>query len=410
MAQDITDPTVESGGGDWFAQNAPPAAGGATADQVTALYQQLLGRAPENDQVIQQWIAGTGGNLDAIKQGIAGTDEGKAYATRQAGAPSAVSGGGGDDAVRAQVAQWAAMPGADPSLAKDPEYWVRTINAKGGLTDANRQYWQDATVGPTAFFNNPNRESGVANPAAGFGAPPSPYASNPNAPTPPPVPTPPAALANPYAVQGTAPTAPTLTPFTTPPPTFTPYTLPTMADAENDPGYKFGETQGLNTINRSAAARGTVLNPGTVQALNRYGTDYATTKYNDLVSRGLAVNANNNGLLQTGFGDAVTANNAANNVTQTGFNDALGTFTTANQFGLAVRQQNQGEFQQNVVAPTQTAFQNQYASYLNDNARTLNDYLTNYNIGHTADTDYWNRLKDVSGAGLTAAINDKAAA
>ncbi len=164
-----------------------------------------------------------------------------------------------------------------------------------------------------------------------------------------------------------------------------------MAVAENDPGYKFGETQGINTIQRSAAARGTVLNPGTVQALNRYGTDYATTKYNDLVSRGLAVNANNNNLLQTGFGDAFSG------------------FTANNQFGLAARQQNQNEFQQNVAQPQAATQANQYAAYLNENARTLNDYLTNYNIGHTADTDYWNRLKDVSGAGLTASINDRAA-
>lgn len=64
----------------------------------------------------------------------------------------------GDAAIRAYISQLAGMPGADPSLSNDPDYWVKAINSRGGLTDSNKQYWQDASVGPTAFFNNPNRE------------------------------------------------------------------------------------------------------------------------------------------------------------------------------------------------------------------------------------------------------------
>lgn len=69
---------------------------------------------------------------------------------------------GGNDALLKQIAQWAAMPGADPSLANDPNYWVGAINSRGGLNAGNTQYWQNASVGPSAFFNNPNRESGAA--------------------------------------------------------------------------------------------------------------------------------------------------------------------------------------------------------------------------------------------------------
>ncbi len=72
--------------------------------------------------------------------------------------------------LRAQIAQWAAMPGADPSLANDPDYWVKAINDKGGLNPSNTQYWQEASVGPTAFFNNPNREQ---NGGVGGQAPPA---------------------------------------------------------------------------------------------------------------------------------------------------------------------------------------------------------------------------------------------
>lgn len=70
--------------------------------------------------------------------------------------------GGGNDALLKQISQWAAMPGADPSLANDPNYWVGAINSRGGLNAGNTQYWQNASVGPSAFFNNPNRESGAA--------------------------------------------------------------------------------------------------------------------------------------------------------------------------------------------------------------------------------------------------------
>lgn len=74
----------------------------------------------------------------------------------------------GDAATLAYISQLSGMQGADPSLANDPNYWLNAINGRGGLTDANKQYWQDASVGPTAFFNNPNRETAAA-PASGGG-------------------------------------------------------------------------------------------------------------------------------------------------------------------------------------------------------------------------------------------------
>lgn len=69
---------------------------------------------------------------------------------------------GSDDYILSKIKQWATMPGADPSLANDPNYWLGAIKSKGGLSDANLQYWQDAAVGPSAFFRNPGREGGGA--------------------------------------------------------------------------------------------------------------------------------------------------------------------------------------------------------------------------------------------------------
>jgi hypothetical protein len=89
-------------------------------------------------------------------------------ANQYTASPSGQSGGGRslDDAyILSQIKNWAVMNGADPSLANDPNYWLGRIKQTGGLGADNLQYWQNAGVGPTAFFNNPTRETngGYAN-------------------------------------------------------------------------------------------------------------------------------------------------------------------------------------------------------------------------------------------------------
>lgn len=271
---------------------------------------------------------------------------------------------GGSDNIGTNANAWIDQALQTAQSTDDPNYWYGVIAADPKVAAGDQsaiQYWQQRIAqgdGALAVRNGttPKFQDGGTNPygaaSSGFGAAPAPYASNPNAPTAPGIPMPTGALASPYVAPQ--------------------FAQPSVAEVEARPGYQIGLNTGLQQINRSAAAKGSVLNPGTVQALNRYGTDYAGTQYGNVLAQD------------------------------------LGIFQTNTSADLAGRQQNQTEFQQNVVQPTQTQFQNQYASYLNDNARTLNDYLTNYNIAHTADTDYWGRLKDVSGAGLTAALGDKA--
>ena len=48
-----------------------------------------------------------------------------------------------------------------------------------------------------------------------------------------------------------------------------------------------------------------------------------------------------------------------------------------------------------------------YSGYLNENARMLNDYLTNYGIGRTAQNDYWSRLQDLANRGLLGAQSSR---
>ena len=222
------------------------------------------------------------------------------------------------------------LPGANPSLKADPNYWIGKITSGELGTDIG--YITQKALQPegtTASTGTNNQFAALATgglPA--LDATPPPYASNPN--------------------------APQFSSLATPTNLSTPFTLPTATDLTSMSGYQVGLDAGTQQIQRSAAAQGSVLNPGTVQQLNRYATDYAGTQYANLTGE-----------------------------------------------SLAARQQNNSEFQS--AQNTNTGLQsNRYGQYLSQNAQALSDYMTNYNVNHTAATDYWSQLKDVSGAGLTA--------
>jgi hypothetical protein len=61
----------------------------------------------------------------------------------------------------------------------------------------------------------------------------------------------------------------------------------TGADLPNDPGYQFGLRQGEELLRNRAAASGNLYSGATGKALQRYGTDYAATKFNDAFNRDL---------------------------------------------------------------------------------------------------------------------------
>ncbi len=134
-----------------------------------------------------------------------------------------------------------------------------------------------------------------------------------------------------------------------------PYRLPTQAELEASPGYMARLAAGLQARDRSAAAKGTVLNGGTQQALARYGQDYASNEYSNLVG-------------QT----------------------------------LGARQQNYGEYS----ADDANAFRNYQSRYgqfqdANNNSRT--DYALNVNTNRNAQNDTWAHLNDLYQTGAQSA-------
>lgn len=231
------------------------------------------------------------------------------------GAPGAPTGGGGrnDEAtIRAQIAKWAAMPGADPSLSNDPDYWVKAITSRGGLGSDNMQYWQDASVGSSAFFRNPNREGGGNGSQASGGG-----------------------MNNSGGQGGLASfltDSPLLQPWTTPfnyadwkaPAAFT---APTTVDEQNDPGYKFRMQMGQQAIERSAAAKGTLLTGGTAKDLTQFGQDYGSGEYQNVYGRALTD-------YTTGYNSSLTDWTTNYNKAHQGYMDSYNIFQNnqANQY------------------------------------------------------------------------------
>lgn len=180
-------------------------------------------------------------------------------------------------------------------------------------------------------------------PTSGFGAAPPPYASNPNAPVYSPLPA--------YV-----------------PPTWTggDFVNPTEADLLASPGYQARLDASLQARNRSAAAQGTVLNGGTLKALDRTAQDYATNEYQTL-----------------------------RNNTYDAYVQKYKQFTDAAGMDLNARTQNANE--------NQSTFANRTATYNTGNARTLSDYITNVTNNRNSELDYWNRLQDVNQTGANLA-------
>lgn len=107
-----------------------------------------------------------------------------------------------------------------------------------------------------------------------------------------------------------------------------------VSNVLNDPGYKFGLTEGVRNLQNQLAARGQLYSGNALKAGTRYAQDYATTKHNDAFNREIASrSAQLNplqslaGIAQTGASTVANAGqNYANTVSnnQTAYGNAAG--------------------------------------------------------------------------------------
>lgn len=115
-----------------------------------------------------------------------------------------------------------------------------------------------------------------------------------------------------------------------------------MADFQADPGYQFRMSEGMRGIESSAAARGGLLNGGTLRALNRYNQDSASGEFQNAYNRfnndqsqrfnRLSSLAGTGQTVNTQLGQlgAQTANNVGNNMMQAANARASGYVGAAN--------------------------------------------------------------------------------
>jgi len=65
------------------------------------------------------------------------------------------------------------------------------------------------------------------------------------------------------------------------------FQAPTLAQAQNEPGYKFALQQGTNALTNSAAASGNLLTGNTGEALQQYGQQFGEQNYQNVYNRAM---------------------------------------------------------------------------------------------------------------------------
>jgi hypothetical protein len=93
----------------------------------------------------------------------------------------------------------------------------------------------------------------------------------------------------------------------------------TLADFQKDPGYQFRMDEGAQGLERSAAARGGLMNGGSLKALERYRQGFASNEFNNAFNRDQADKTSRFNRLSSLAGIGQTS---ANQVGQMGMNTA----------------------------------------------------------------------------------------
>jgi len=81
------------------------------------------------------------------------------------------------------------------------------------------------------------------------------------------------------------------------------FEAPTGVNEQNDPGYQFRLSQGLQALQNSAAARGGLLSSGTAKAINDYAQNSASNEYGNVYNRALQTYGTNFNTYNTNQGN-----------------------------------------------------------------------------------------------------------
>jgi len=133
---------------------------------------------------------------------------------------------------------------------------------------------------------------------------------------------------------------------------------PNSVNALNDPSYQFRLQQGVNALDKSAAARGNLLSGAQQKAVQQYGQDMASQEYQNAYNRALQTNQTNNttGLqqYQQNQGNALTSYNSNVNLGTQRYNQLASVLGLGQTSANALQQNNTNA----ANAYTQTQMQN----------------------------------------------------
>ncbi len=163
-------------------------------------------------------------------------------------------------------------------------------------------------------------------------------------------------------------TTPFHSPQWQPPPEFQ---APTDITMQNDPGYQARAKLGEQAIQRSAAAKGTLLTGGTMRDLNQFSQDYASNEYGNVFNRGLT---NYNTVYNARFNDWNTQHNKALQDYQQAYN--IFEANQAKQYGRLSQFSGMGLNAANQLAQGGSSYAATASNAANQNAARLGDIYT----------------------------------
>lgn len=132
----------------------------------------------------------------------------------------------------------------------------------------------------------------------------------------------------------------------------------TGADLQNEPGYQFGLNEGQKAIDRRAASGGGYFSGAALKAAQRFGQDYAGTKFNEAFNRDTSNKTNKFNRLTGLISPGQTAANQVNEGGQSYANQVGSNLTNnANAQGAA------GIAQSNAWTNSLSQLANQYTDY-----------------------------------------------
>src|SRR5262249_15311890 len=102
------------------------------------------------------------------------------------------------------------------------------------------------------------------------------------------------------------------------------FAAPTDVTEQNDPGFQFRLKQGQQALERSAAARGSLLTGGTMKDLTNYAQDYASNEYNNVYNRAMGEYLNRYNIFKQNQNDQFNRLAALSGIGQTSTSQLMG--------------------------------------------------------------------------------------